>query len=158
MRIMSGAGVSAGQTVLEVGCGTGYFTVPLAHVVGHQGRVLTIDIVSKSVDMVSRRLRMAGAKSAHVIRADAMETAFPDGTFDVAILFGVIPAPMLPLDRLLLEMHRVLKIDGTMAIWPPIPGWLPGSATRSRLFTFTGKRNGVHSFRRLSEDRATDRN
>ena len=146
--IMAAADVSAGQTVLEVGCGTGYFTVPLARLIGDQGRLVAIDVVPQSVELVSKKLQIAGLKGAEVVKADAMETDFAAGSFHVALLFGVIPAPMLPLNRLLPEMYRVLKVDGTMAVWPPIPGWLPQSVIRSGLFTFSGRRNGVHCFRR----------
>ncbi len=142
------AKVSAGHTVLEVGCGTGYFTVPLANLIGDQGCLVAIDVLPQSVELVSRELKTAGLNSARVIKADAMDTCFEAGSFDVALLFGVIPAPMLPLNRLLQEMHRVLKADGSMAVWPPIPGWLPQSIIRSGLFTLFGKLNGVHRFRR----------
>jgi hypothetical protein len=52
------------------------------------------------------------------------------------------------LNRLLPEMHRILKPEGTLAVWPPVPGWLPGSILKSGLFSFTSKRNGVHNFKR----------
>jgi ubiquinone/menaquinone biosynthesis C-methylase UbiE len=147
-RIIASAEVSAGQTVLEVGCGTGYFTVPLARLIGDKGCLVAIDVVPQSVELVSRKLQTAGLNGVRVIKANAMETGFDTGSFDVALLFGVIPAPMLPLNRLLPEMHRVLKADSSMAVWPPIPGWLPQSIIRSGLFTFSGKRNGVHRFSR----------
>jgi 2-polyprenyl-3-methyl-5-hydroxy-6-metoxy-1,4-benzoquinol methylase len=38
------SGVAAGERVLEVGCGTGAFTVPLAEAVGEHGEVLGADI------------------------------------------------------------------------------------------------------------------
>jgi len=147
-RIITGAAVLPGQTVLEVGCGTGYFTIPLARLIGSQGRLVAIDVVSESVELVSKKLHMAGLMNARVLKTDAMNSGFDGGSFHAALLFGVIPAPMLPLRRILPEMHRVLKPRGTLAIWPPVPGWLPKSVVRSDLFTFSGKRNGVHCFTR----------
>jgi len=72
-------------------------------------------------------------------------------SFHTVILFGVIPAPMLPLTRLLTEMHRVLKPEGILAVWPPVPGWLPQSILQSGLFTCANKRNGVCNFKRYEE-------
>ena len=136
-RIIAGAEVYAGQTVLEVGCGTGYFTVPLARLIGNQGRLIAIDVVAQSVELVSKKLQTVGLNAAEVVKADAIETGFAANSFDVVLLFGVIPAPMLPVSRLLPEMYRVLKVDGTMAVWPPIPGWLPQSIIRPGLFTLS---------------------
>jgi hypothetical protein len=45
---------------------------------------------------------------------------------DMALLFGVIPFLSLPLNRLLPEMHRVLKPEGTLAVWLfPVSGLVP---------------------------------
>ena len=77
-----------------------------------------------------------------------MATGLDAASFDAVRLFGVLPAPMLPLDRLLPEMHRVLKAQGIPAVRPPLIGWLPQSIVQSGLFTFTGRRNGVHNFKR----------
>jgi demethylmenaquinone methyltransferase/2-methoxy-6-polyprenyl-1,4-benzoquinol methylase len=57
------------------------------------------------------------------------------------LIFGVIPAPMLPMQQLLPEMHRILKPGGAMAVWPP--SWVHRSIVQSGLFRFSGKRNGV---------------
>ena len=65
------------------------------------------------------------------------------------MLFGVIPAPMIPLNSLLTELHRVLKEGGCLAVWPHIPGWLPEAILKSGLFSFTDKRMGVNNFKRL---------
>ena len=37
MRTLTGAGIQLGQTVLEAGCGTGFFTIPAAKLIGDQG-------------------------------------------------------------------------------------------------------------------------
>jgi ubiquinone/menaquinone biosynthesis C-methylase UbiE len=148
MHILQGADIHPGQTVLEVGCGTGFFTLPAAQVIGDQGCLVAMDVVPASVETVSKKVQTANLKNVRVVKGDAMNTMLDAGSFDAVLLFGVIPAPMLPLDRLLPEMHRVLKPEGTLAVWPPVPGWLPQSVLRSGLFTLAFKRNGVHNFRR----------
>ena len=86
-------------------------------------------------------------KNVRVVQGDAMNTKLDAQSMDAVLLFGVIPAPMLPLNRLLPEMHRILKPEGILAVWPPVPVWLPRSILRSGLFTYTCKRNGVFNFR-----------
>jgi demethylmenaquinone methyltransferase/2-methoxy-6-polyprenyl-1,4-benzoquinol methylase len=148
MDILEGADILPGQSVLEVGCGTGYFTLPAARLIGEQGSLVAIDILAESVGLVSEKVKTADLKNVRVLKSDALDTGLDAESFHTVLLFGVIPAPVLPLARLLPEMHRVLKAEGSLAVWPPIPGWLPQSILQSRLFTFTSKRNGVHNFRR----------
>jgi ubiquinone/menaquinone biosynthesis C-methylase UbiE len=147
VNILKGADIHPGQIVLEVGCGTGYFTLPAARLVGEQGCLVAMDVLPDAVELVSRKVQVTNLKNVCVIKGDALGTGLDAESFDTVLLFGVIPAPMLPLNRLLPEMHRVLKANGSLAVWPPIPGWLPKSILQSGLFMFTGKRNGVHNFR-----------
>jgi len=117
-------------------------------VIGDQGCLVAMDVLPVSIERVSKKVQAANLKNVRVVRGDAMNTELDAESVDAVLLFGVIPAPMLPLNRLLPEMHRVLKTGGTLAVWPPIPGWLPKSILRSGLFTYAYKRNGVNNFRR----------
>jgi demethylmenaquinone methyltransferase/2-methoxy-6-polyprenyl-1,4-benzoquinol methylase len=148
LNILKGADLLPGQTVLELGCGTGYFTIPAARLIGDQGHLVAMDVLSESVELVSRKVQVADLKNVRVIKGDALDTGLDSGSFDTVLLFGVIPAPMLPLDRLLPEIHRILKTEGTLSVWPPVPGLLPGSIVKSGLFSFSSRRNGVHNFKR----------
>jgi ubiquinone/menaquinone biosynthesis C-methylase UbiE len=148
VNILKGADIHPGQMVLEVGCGTGYFTLPAARLIGEQGCLVAMDVLSDSVELVSGKVRIANLKNVRVVKSDALDTGLDAESFETVLLFGVIPAPMLPLTRLLPEMHRLLKAEGCLAVWPPIPGWLPHAILQSGLFMFTSKRNGVHNFRR----------
>jgi ubiquinone/menaquinone biosynthesis C-methylase UbiE len=147
-NVLKGADICPGQTVLEVGCGTGYFTLPAAGLIGDRGRLVAMDLLSESVELVSKKVRLANLINVCLVQGNALHTSLDDESFDEVLLFGVIPAPMLPLAQLLPEMHRVLKTGASLAVWPPIPGWLPKSITYSGLFAFTRKQNGVHNFER----------
>ena len=147
-NILKGADFLPGQTVLEVGCGTGYFTITAARLIGDQGHLVAMDVVPESVELVSKKVQAANLKNVRVIKGDARDTGLDAESFHTILLFGVIPAPMLPLDRLLPEMYRVLKPEGTLAVWPPVPGWLPRVILKSGLFSLSSKRNGVHNFKR----------
>jgi ubiquinone/menaquinone biosynthesis C-methylase UbiE len=147
MRILQGADVRSGQTVLEVGSGTGFFTVPAAQLIGEQGCLVAMDVLQASVETVTRKVQAAHLNNVRVVQGDALDTRLEATSLDAVLLFGVIPAPMLPLNRLLPEMYRILKPEGNLAVWPPVPVWLPRSILRSGLFTSTGRRNGVFNFR-----------
>lgn len=146
MKILDGTDIEPGQTVLELGCGTGFFTIPAAGLVGDKGSLTALDVLQESVDTVSAKVRDAGLKNVRVVKGDAMHTGLNAESFDAVLSFGMIPAPMLPLKKLLPEIHRVLKTGGTLSVWPPVPGWLPQAILKSGLFAIKGKRNGVINF------------
>ncbi len=52
--------VEPGMTVLDPGCGFGFFTLPLARMVGAQGKVLAVDVEPRVVERMHRRARKAG--------------------------------------------------------------------------------------------------
>jgi len=148
VKILMGADIVPGQNVLEIGCGTGYFTIPAARLIGDEGNLTAMDILQESVDHVTMKVQKANLKNVSVKKGNAMDTGFNDETFHTVLLFGVIPAPMLPLNSLLSETHRILKAEGNLAVWPPIPGWLPQSILKSGLFTLRNKCCSVYNFKR----------
>ena len=148
MTTLQGADIKPGQTVLEVGCGTGFYTVSAAELIGDQGCLVAMDVLPVAIERVSKKVQAAHLKNVRVVKGDAMKTGLDAESMDAVLLFGVIPSPMLPLNRLLPEMHRILKPVGTLSVWPPISRWLPQSILRSGLFTYAGKRSGVYNFRR----------
>ena len=79
------------------------------------------------------------------MKISALKTEFEDATFDTVLLYGVIPAPILPLDVVGPEMYRVLKPGGRLAVWTAFP-WSPESLTRHARFSYTGKKDGVFTF------------
>jgi demethylmenaquinone methyltransferase/2-methoxy-6-polyprenyl-1,4-benzoquinol methylase len=143
-------GVAPGRTVLEVGCGSGFFTLPAAGIVGARGRLIAIEPLTSFVERVRTKVREAGLSNVEVRQRDALDTGLDDASIDVALLYGVVPFPTLPLDRLLPEMHRVLKPGGTLAVWLfPISFGVPTIIRRSGLFTPLGKKDGVYTYERI---------
>ena len=149
VKTLRGAGIEPGQTVLEVGCGTGFFTIPAAQLIGDQGYLVAMDALSDFIKQVSKKVQSAGLKNVRVVKRDALNTGLGAATIDTALLFGVLPWPALPLNLLLPEMHRVIKPEGRLAVWLfPVSGWVPKSILQSELFTYVSKQNGVYNYRR----------
>jgi ubiquinone/menaquinone biosynthesis C-methylase UbiE len=112
---LSAAGLKEGQEILEVGCGPGYFSIPAAEIAGDKGHVTSIDINPAAVEYLRKKIQRLRAKNVEAVLADASATGLPDGSFDVAFLFGVVHA-FPRLDDVLREMHRVLKPNGKLCI------------------------------------------
>jgi SAM-dependent methyltransferase len=89
--ILAHSGVKPGETVLEIGCGTGAFTVPLAAAVGGHGAVVGADISAAMLAGARQRLAESGLGKVSLIEADAQTHNFAPGRFDlVASRFGVM--------------------------------------------------------------------
>jgi len=58
-RILGGY-IAKGATVIDIGCGNGYFTIPMAKMVGQDGSVIAVDIQQKMLELV---MRYAGRES-----------------------------------------------------------------------------------------------
>ena len=53
-------GVKAGQSVLDFGCGSGIYTIPVAGIVGKRGKVYALDKAREDLDNLMRRADAGG--------------------------------------------------------------------------------------------------
>ena len=149
-NILQGTNIATGQTVVEVGCGPGFFTLDAAEMIGESGRLIAIEPLSDFVDKVRDDVEKAGLKNVEVLNGDALNTGLEDNSVDLVLLFGVVPFPTLPLKKLLPEIHRILKTGGSLAVWLfPTTAGVPTAILKSNLFTKADKKNGVYSYRRI---------
>jgi ubiquinone/menaquinone biosynthesis C-methylase UbiE len=149
---LKAGGVQSGQVILEVGPGTGFFTIPAARLVGDEGCVVVMDPHPLAIEQVAKKVQDARLTNVRLIKSDATHCGLASGLIDLVLLYGVIPSPTLPLDRLLPEMHRVLKPAGRIAVWTAFPWWSPSSLTKHGLFAYIQKENGVHTFKRIADN------
>jgi ubiquinone/menaquinone biosynthesis C-methylase UbiE len=110
------AKIKPGDTVLDVGCGTGNLTLTAQSAVGQNGKAYGIDAAPEMIEVAKKKARRA--KSGVVFDVGLIEKlAFPDGMFDAVVNRLVIHH--LPDDlklKGLAEMLRVLKPGGRLLI------------------------------------------
>jgi len=83
--------VAAGEQVLEIGCGTGAFTVPLVEAVGERGQVVGADISDAMLAGAHKRIAEGEVRNVSLMQADAQTHRFDPGRFDlIASRFGVM--------------------------------------------------------------------
>jgi hypothetical protein len=92
---------------------------------------------------------LQGITNATVLQRNALDTKLDNQSYDRVFVFGVIPAPMLPADQLSRELHRLLKPDGVLAVWPP--SWVKSEIEGTGLFKFESTENGVMRFKKSDQ-------
>lgn len=106
----------AGDTCLDVCCGSGDLALRLARRVGNAGKVYGVDFSSAQLAIAQQRsLTQYPQPAITWIEADALDLPFTDSYFDAATMgYGLRNVTDIP--RSLKELHRVLKIGAKAAI------------------------------------------
>lgn len=117
-RLLDTAGVKAGEKVLDISCGTGLVTFPLAKTVGPKGTVTGIDLSEGMIEKATIEADRKGFEHVTFKQMDAEELDLPDSSFDLAVnSLGLMyyPDP----DKAVSEMYRVVKMGGRAAalVW-----------------------------------------
>jgi len=114
-RLREALGPEAGERVLEIGPGTGYYTVDLAQWVGADGSVEIFDIQQEMLDHTLERAREHGVSNVQATPGDARELPYEDDSFDAAILITVL-GEIPDQDAALREVERVLRPGGRLIV------------------------------------------
>lgn len=89
--ILEDIGIEKGMTVADMGCGPGFFTLPIASAVGEEGLVYAVDSDPGALEMLRDRAMSDGtAKAIKAVRADVTETGIPARSVDVALFANVL--------------------------------------------------------------------
>jgi SAM-dependent methyltransferase len=104
------AGINAGDYILDFGCGIGFNTIPAAQKVKKQGKVFALDISSQAIEVVKNKATKNKLENIETILSDC-NTGLEDKSIDIVYLHNTLPL-VREKERVLSEIHRVLKIGG----------------------------------------------
>jgi protein-L-isoaspartate(D-aspartate) O-methyltransferase len=107
-RILESVDIQAGESVLEIGTGSGYLTACIARLAG---AVTSVDLYDAFLDVANEKLRKDGVDNASLSQMDA-STEVPDGEFDVVIVSASVPAPDERFAALLRSGGRLFVVLG----------------------------------------------
>jgi SAM-dependent methyltransferase len=105
----------AGERILEIGPGTGYYTLDMAEWVGPLGLVQIFDVQQEFLDHVSLAAEASGVSNIEPTLGDATDLPFEDDSFDAVVLtavLGEIPDRAAALS----EIERVLRPGGRLVV------------------------------------------
>lgn len=119
---MLGGLIQEGMTVLEPGCGMGYFTLPIARMAGPQGKVIAVDIQPAMLAGLKSRVEKAGLTDRIEIR-HATESGLNlrdlNGTVDLALALHMVHE-VNDQASFFREIRDVLKDGGKFLIMEPL--------------------------------------
>jgi len=117
--ILRRIGVRRGTSFADVGCGTGYFTLPASELVGGEGRVYAIDIQAEMLRLLGEKI--AGRENITLVKSEEDRIPLPEECVDVALLGLVLHE--LEGSGTLREVRRILRRGGTLGVvdWKKVP-------------------------------------
>jgi len=109
---------TGGETILEIGFGTGHSIVALARAVGGSGMVYGIDISDGMLQIAKDRVRKEGlTETAHLERGEAMQLPFKEELFDAIFMsFTLELFHSTEIPTVLSQCRRVLKKGGRICV------------------------------------------
>ena len=119
--LLARLGLKGGESVLEIGCGTGALTVPVAEAIGERGRLVAVDISEPMLGAARQRVAERGLSNVALLHGDAQVFVLEPAAFDLAtsrmgVMFFADPAAAFR------NIKGALKPGGRLvfACWAPL--------------------------------------
>jgi SAM-dependent methyltransferase len=123
--------IRPGDTVLDIGSGSGTDALLASLLVGTSGCVIGLDLTHAMREKLRVNARTAGADNVNVMEGSAEEIPLPDASVDIVTTNGVLN--LVPRkDRAIREIGRVLRAGGRLQLADIVLHTLPTEACRSR--------------------------
>ena len=113
--------VKKGMRILEPGCGMGFFTLEAARLAGPEGRVYAVDLQSRMIGALERRMRRARLSDvieARVCPAETMDVGDLDGSIDLVFAFYLVHEVPDP-EKFFSEVRQALRPGGRCLVIEP---------------------------------------
>jgi demethylmenaquinone methyltransferase/2-methoxy-6-polyprenyl-1,4-benzoquinol methylase len=123
--------LNAGDTVVEIACGTGLNFSLYQEVVGSEGKIIGVDLTDAMLDQARKRVNRNGWENVSLVHSDALTYKFPERVNGVISTYALSLIP--DLQKVLHKGAAALESGGRLSVlelqvpsyWP---GWLVSSA------------------------------
>jgi ubiquinone/menaquinone biosynthesis C-methylase UbiE len=148
---MKQAGIREGLTIVDLGAGHGYFTVPAAIIVGATGLVYSIEPDPARSQRIRERIASEGLHNVRVITTEAEQlSGIPSDSVDLAFSAFTLHH-FHDVSAALTEVRRILRKGGVFYVWDRVPGAIVRHGTKPE--ELNGLAPGFSGFELLSAGR-----
>lgn len=113
--MLANLGVKRGMTIVDMGCGNGFYSLQMAEMVGKQGQILAVDVQPQMLLYLRNRMEKVGAENVTPILGSFHDPRLPRNTADLILMVDVYHEFSHP-ERMLQGMRNSLKPDGLMVL------------------------------------------
>lgn len=113
-RAVDALHLKEGDTVVELGCGTGINFSLLKKKIGPKGRIVGVDLTDGMLERAGERVRHRGWSNVELVREDAAEYVFPAGARGILSTFALTLMPEY--DRIIRNGRKALASGGRFVI------------------------------------------
>jgi predicted methyltransferase len=107
--------IKPGQTVADLGAGSGYYTFRIAPVVGNTGQVLAIDVEPRMLRIVRERAKRDGVENITTVLSTPSDPNLEPNSVDLLFMVDVYHELEFPLE-MMLKVREALKPGGRVAL------------------------------------------
>ena len=107
--------VKPGDTVCDLGCGNGFYTLKLARLVGDNGRVIAVDIQREMLELLKDQATKEKITNIEPVLGTIVDPKLPKGSVDLLLLVDVYHEFSHP-EQMLAAIHESLKPTGRVAL------------------------------------------
>jgi len=120
--LLSTVGVREGMNVADLGSGAGYYTIPIASMVGSEGRVIAVDADPGSLITLKKNASKQNVSNVRIVLSDLEMLPFKPNVFDMVFLANVFH-DINDRKNFLVSLKRIVKPDGFIVDldWDDVP-------------------------------------
>ncbi len=81
--------IKPGDSVVDMGAGSGYYTFKLSDIVGAKGKVYAVDIQPEMLEIIGKRMKEKDVKNIELVRGTETDPKLPDNAIDLILMVDV---------------------------------------------------------------------